>query len=298
MGDDDRHPVILDLVGLDEREERPQLRIRLTADVLARAGPKDVVELVRRGVDEEVDRESLLDAEQTGRLGDRPLPDRERPPSECVAADVPMDADDLAGERPPLETSVLVRRTGLRSEDPLPVLEGDPPPADEGRVRQQRPERGVHLVDELDASRLLRADVHDEVLVLRERRRDEELRPGRRDPEGGDLLEQDPLPPLGRRRRCLEPDLVGADRRRRHRECQGEREPEREREREREQRPASRAANAPPHHGALHASPASRRIPIPFSRAPCRPSRTRVHPVAYETGIAGAASRTIVSARA
>ena len=47
-----------------------------------------------------------------------------------------------------------------------------------------------------------------------------------------------------------------------------------------------------------HASPARRRMPRPFWVAPSSPSRTSVYEVPYETGTAGASSRTISSARA
>ena len=47
-----------------------------------------------------------------------------------------------------------------------------------------------------------------------------------------------------------------------------------------------------------HARPARRRMPRPFWVAPSSPSRTSVYDVPYETGTAGASSRTISSARA
>ena len=71
MRDDDADPGVVDRVGRDEREQRPDVRVRLAADVLARPGPQRAAERRLVAVDEEVDRLGLGDAEQGRGVADR-----------------------------------------------------------------------------------------------------------------------------------------------------------------------------------------------------------------------------------
>ena len=85
--------------GRDEGEQRPDLRVGLAADVLARARAERVVEGVLVGVDEEVDRVILGHAEKRRRLFHAVLADREGALPERVPALVPVHAHDVARRR-------------------------------------------------------------------------------------------------------------------------------------------------------------------------------------------------------
>ena len=73
--DDVLDPRVVDLARRDEREQRPDVGVRLAADVLARARSERVVERVAVGVDEEVDR-FVLGRRRAARRSVRPLPRR------------------------------------------------------------------------------------------------------------------------------------------------------------------------------------------------------------------------------
>ncbi len=111
--DDGLHPGVVDLGRRDQREQRPDLGIGLAADVLARAGSEGVVERGLVGVDEEVDRLLLGDAQQRGRLLDAVLADLERPLPEGIVPLVPVDAHDRAARGLPREALVGVDHAGL-----------------------------------------------------------------------------------------------------------------------------------------------------------------------------------------
>ena len=80
----------------------------LSTDVLPGPRSQGVIERVLIGVDEEVDRFILGDAQELAGRRHRVLADLQRPLPERVAALVPVDADDVAGRRLPIEALVVV----------------------------------------------------------------------------------------------------------------------------------------------------------------------------------------------
>ena len=136
MRDDRAHPAGVDLGRPDEGEECPDLGHRLTADVLPRPRPEGVVEGCLLGVHVEVDRLGLRDAEGgLGRL-DALLGDRECPGPERFVTLVPVDPNERADLRPPVEPGVRVEdrsgRARLRRG-----TERQPPSNGELRVREE-----------------------------------------------------------------------------------------------------------------------------------------------------------------
>jgi hypothetical protein len=284
VGNDDINPRVVDLARRDQREERPDLGVRLAADVLARGGPEGVVELLLVGVDEEIDRVVLRDPEQLRRLGDGALADLERTLAERLGPGIPVDADDLALARLPVEPAVLVGDGHGRAGRLAAVIAGHPPARGQGGVRQDVPGGQLERVPERrpaarGAGNLFHAGAEPSG------RLDQDLEPCDARRQGRRLLEHDPLA-IARGRLGVAPrDVDGAhgtgDERRDDQQ--------RERERGRDRRPARDQS--------AHASPASRRDPSPFSCAPSRPSRASAQPGPWAMGTTGTSRWTISSAR-
>ena len=187
--DPDGDQRIVDLVGRDEPEQRPDVGERRPGDVLVGARPERAVEVVVVRVDEEVDRFGLGHAEQLRRVADLVLAELERLGAERGVALVPVDPDEVAGHGLPVEPVVRVDDLDLRAEDA--VL----------RVRRRE-----------DAPARLDRRVRDHVvLAARVERVGQRVRPGdRRDRDLGDVRADR----VGDRQQQLDPDdrLVDGDR--------------------------------------------------------------------------------------
>ena len=116
MRDPDRHLRVVDLVGRDEAEHRPDVGEGRSRDVIVRAGTEGVVELVLVGVHEEVDGAGLGHAQQLRGRRDLVLPELERLGTECRVALVPVHPDQAAGRGLPVEPVVGVHDVDLGPE--------------------------------------------------------------------------------------------------------------------------------------------------------------------------------------
>ena len=149
VGDPHGDQRIVDLVGRDETQQRPDVGVGRAGDVLVGTGPERVVELGLVGVDEEVDRPRLRDTQQLRRRRDLVLTELERLGPERLVTLVPVDAHERARRGLPVEPVVGVDDLDLRADDRSGVGAGrvDAPARDDRRVRDQvRATRGVERV--------------------------------------------------------------------------------------------------------------------------------------------------------
>ena len=135
VGDDVLDPWVVDGGRRDVGKQGPDLGIRLAADVLPGARPERVVEGVPIGVDEKVDRLGLSDPEQLRGLLDLPLADSQGALAEFATAVVPVDTDDVAVDRLPVEPLIGDDTASLRS-DAGEAIDRDPPPDTDRGVRE------------------------------------------------------------------------------------------------------------------------------------------------------------------
>ena len=205
--------------------------------------------------------------------GDRVVADLQRPLAERLVALVPVDPDDVAVERLPVEPVVGVGLVDRRPEPGLAVGVGDPPAGGERRVRDDvavgqvercsRERRGARPASAAATGTTVGPD------------RAGRLRSGAR-PVGGrcarvtGCLKSIDLPKRRGRGRRAE-GRRGRRRRPARRASRRERSDARGRDAATAPRPGASAATCG--HQRCHASPAIRMIPRPFSYAPSSPVR-------------------------
>jgi len=269
VGDHDAHPRVVDGVRADEREQGPDVGVRLAADVLP--GPRSQRGAERRviRVDVEVDGVRLGDAQQLRRPGDGVVPDLERLARERVRALVPVHRHELALEALPALLRVLVVDRLCPAEHRIPGRSRIGGPGGLQRrvghemaaAREiQREGQGARPSRRWRDHRDERADrvweAEPELCAL-------EGRGGRHGDREGDRFLEAAL-----RGRGAEGDVGRANRERERRQQQrgnsdeGREDPHPD--------PEAAAAHCPD----PHARPARRRMPVPVWAAPARPSRT------------------------
>ena len=245
------HERIVDLARRDEAEQRPDGGIGCPGDIFVGARPEGGVERIDVGVDEEVHRRLLGDAEQLRRVANLVLTKAERLRAEGGVALVPMDADEVAGHRLPIEPVVRVDdRSFWPERNVRRVVRGDEAPArDDRRIRDhggvagreervgQRGGPGRRWVRHVDDGRSDGVRDGQQQLDSPDRLRDRDR-----------LTEDDASPERRPGDRCPERHRIGGGHRRH----------------ETEQQPGCRRDRQDPADQSAHARPAIRTIPRPF----------------------------------
>ncbi len=113
MRDDDRQPGRPDVADRDFGEQRPDLGDGSTGHELLGARTEGGPEVVAVRVDEEVDGVGLRDAQELGRLGDRVLGDLEGALGVVEISGLPVDGDQVALQRLPVDPIVLDQERGF-----------------------------------------------------------------------------------------------------------------------------------------------------------------------------------------
>ena len=266
MWDDHVDPGIAHRARFDQGEHGPDVRVRLTPDVLPGARPKRVVERRLRRIDEEVDGLRLLHPEQVRGLLHALLPHREGLLGERVRPLVPVKADERARDRLPGEPGIRVEDADRGALHRGAGHRGDPPARDDRRVRH---EVAVRRLRPAAAQGQGTAAGRDRDLVderpERRRERDEQLDALDRAADRHRLDERHARPEDGARRRGAKRDIGGLD----GEHTRPEHESERNGDRDYRAQRAGRGHGVP----SAHAIPAIRRIPRPFVCAPRRPVR-------------------------
>ena len=130
-------PGVVNRIRTDIGEQGADIRMRLAANVLARAGPEDVVEGRPIAVHVEVDRIALRHSEKGADGANGVVADLHRPKAEGLTAVHPVDGHELAGHRLPFVPRVVVVDLRRCADYIRPIRQGQAEAGRHVRIRQQ-----------------------------------------------------------------------------------------------------------------------------------------------------------------